>query len=98
MKTTKAQFNGFVKHCEIFRNRFGLLDWNVYYRKEDLDDAYSTIEIDLIEKTATVRFNAVLSRSDAEKNWIKRAAMHEMIHLLVGRLAYIAICNRQRDD
>jgi len=90
MKTTKTQFNEFIKWCEIYRNRFGLLDWNVYYRREYLKESYATIDIDLTEKTSTIKFNTILDKSDIENSWIHRTAKHEMIHLLVGRLAEIA--------
>ena len=89
-KTTKAQFHEFIKHCERYRAQLSLWDWQIYYRHEKLDDAYATADIDLPSKTVTIKFNSDLEKSDFEPGWIERTAKHEMIHVFIGRITYLA--------
>src|SRR5258706_6388707 len=92
--TTKENFALFSETVKDYQKKFGLLDWNIQLRHVsigavELAQANSNCE----GCVATVTLN---------KNWkeldpitderIRRVALHEVIHVLLANLSYIASC------
>jgi len=91
MKTTKKQFSEFKKACLEWQKRLGLLDWSLYFGMSKLEDAYATVNINVLGRVATVLLTSVLEDKDVADNLdIGLTALHEMLHILLARMQYIA--------
>ena len=89
-KTTKKEFEIFKSECQMWIDKFELNNWSVFYEWKGLDsDAYSVRDIS--NHNATIGFSTSISNDfDMGMNrveYIKYCAKHEIIHLLIGRLA-----------
>lgn len=89
IKTRKAQFKTFVKWCEYYRHKFGLINWRVEYSHMGEEGSHAHFSYNLTAMSVTMFF---------AKNWtdeilmpteevLRHAAKHEMLELLLVRLS-----------
>ena len=91
-KTTGEDFVTFQKEFKKWQKFFGLNGYTIYFKYKPLDDQFADIEIEQNIMAAIVRLNSRLSENSEPFKDIKRSAKHEAIHLLIGRLNYLATC------
>jgi hypothetical protein len=82
------EFELFKKEFERYQKLFGLMGYKVYFWHDPLEnsDVIANIFVDQGEMVASVKLNSKLSRDAQKYKDIKKAARHEAIHLLTGRL------------
>jgi len=87
MKTTKKDFELFVKECEYWVNRFKLDDWQIdyFHNKHEPNNCIAKVNTTLTAKSASVTLNSDLA--DDINVDIKATAKHEIIHILLGELS-----------
>ena len=90
IKTTKSQYDEFKKEFMRWVNRFGLHDWKVFFYHEKLDGCFARIVYDNMNSAASVKFNSEVDETDENFMNPKMSAKHEVIHLLLARLNYLA--------
>ncbi|MHC4891706.1 MAG: hypothetical protein ACYTEO_19835 [Planctomycetota bacterium] len=88
MKTTKAQFKTFVKWCEHYRQKFGLINWRVEYSHMGEDGLHAHFSYNLTAMSVTIFFaeNWTDEVVVTTENVLRHAAKHEMLELLLTRL------------
>ncbi len=94
MKTTKEDFNVFVKECERLVKKLGLQSYNITYIHTKLNNRRAEVYIDYANGLAVVKLGFDWddkARSLLSTYELKLAAKHEIGHLLVGRLHCIAM-------
>lgn len=84
---TKERFKATFRR---WQERFSLLDYNVSFLWEKLDDTWAEITVDVANAAATVRFNTDISEQPDEEQ-IDRLALHECMHLLFAEFADSAV-------
>ena len=89
-KLTTKQFNIFRAECLRLQKEWGLLGWRLYFEFKPLKNRYAEADIDLEGRLATLRLSSQLDNDVLEANNILHHAKHEMIHVLMGRLADLA--------
>ena len=90
-KTSKRHFDYF-KTCFLRQKLFGLIHYNVYFKHAKLTNAYADISVDEDGKVATVRFATNWPDRLITSDEINKCALHEISHLLIHRLKWIATC------
>lgn len=88
MKTTKEQFQYFVKECKKRIKEYGLGGWKVYFQHQDLANDFARISANLTVMVATIFFcddwdDPIRPCNNAE---IAVVARHEVLHLLTSRI------------
>ncbi len=79
-------FVRFQKHFKYYQKLFGLTGYKVYFKYEELDSGFASININQGGMVATVKLNSKLPDKDKPFKHIRMSAKHEALHLLVGRL------------
>ena len=90
MKVTKQQYKMFVKECRYWIDKLELNNWNYAFEFKKLEDATAQTRLELTGLTVTIALCTDLETFDYEissNDYIKQCAKHEVIHVLVGRLA-----------
>jgi len=88
MVYSEEDFVLFQSEFKKWQERFGLNDWQVYFKHEPIDGSFATIVTDLGGMIATVRLNNDLPEKDHPFKDVERTAKHEALHLLIGRLEW----------
>lgn len=87
MKTTKADFELFKKYCNEAVQKLGLVEWSLYYDRDNLEDAYARTYWKLAAGAATIvlatYWDDLRPKTDEE---IRRLAYHEVMHVLMAPL------------
>jgi hypothetical protein len=88
VKTTKAQFKTFVKWCEHYRQKFGLVNWQIDYEHVPLNGTHAYFNVNLLGYQATVSFtehwtDEVVPLTEEQ---LRSDAKHEMMHIVTARL------------
>ena len=92
------EFIAFQKWFTFYQKKLRLNNYKVYFKYEPLKDVFADIDIDQNGMVATVRLNSALTDKDKPFKNPKNHALHECIHLLLGRLStraqarYVAAC------
>ncbi|KKN76885.1 hypothetical protein LCGC14_0365360 [marine sediment metagenome] len=88
----KIDFELFQSEFKKWQKLFGLTGYRVYFKCEPIVDSsvVANIDVSLGDMIATVTLNSELSAEKEPPKGIKKAAKHEAIHLLVGRLDQVA--------
>ena len=99
MKTTKKQFEQFKAECLRLQGVLGLMEWDIYFDHEDLKaDEYARIITDVDGLTCVLKYNMELdSASHRDANPVK-TAKHEMSHLLLAKLRFLATCRYLHEE
>lgn len=92
MKTSKADFNIFKKECKRLIDEWELNNWDMRYVHAKIDDAYAEIVRDGENFDAAIILNTEVEgkipRNITQKDYFKKLAKHECIHLLLGNLTH----------
>ncbi len=92
MKTTAADFTIFKKEAKDYLKFFGLTDWYVYFAHEDVvghDEAAAMFEMDFSNRVANLTLIKTWETKPTPE-MLRRAAFHEVIHVLFSRLHALA--------
>ena len=97
MKTSKKDFEFFVRECKKWGKILELADWDIrYFHEERKSNALAVTLRDLQGRAASVYLSTDWDEVSHEA--LTSTAKHEMIHLLVGRLAGNAFCRFITED
>lgn len=100
MKKQKSN-SDFLKFQQVFKKYqqlFGLTGYRVYFKHEPLCDAYATITVNQEDHIATVSLNSTTPEEELKFRDVEASAKHEAIHLLTGRLQYLASSRYCNED
>ena len=81
-------FKLFQKYFTEYQQKFGLMGYKVYFKHEELDDAFAEITMNSSGMVATVRLNNKLPDKDKPFKNIRENAKHEAIHLMLSKVEY----------
>lgn len=91
---TKQEMEDFSVFCSEFKKwqgRFGLGDYDIAFKHEEVKDEFANITMDQGGMVATVRLNNEVPGDFADFVDVQRSAKHEAIHLLLFRLEERAV-------
>lgn len=77
-------FEVFKKEFKYWQERFGLLDWEVYFKHEPVDAGFACIHYKNNSRVATATINSDVDAYNKELVDPKGSAKHEAIHLLLS--------------
>jgi hypothetical protein len=93
VKTTKADFEYFKRRYLFHLAEFGISDYEIRFKHEDIDDAYAATNPNVECRYVVVGLSTNWANSDGlkvTKAALDNTARHEVLHLLplkLGRLA-----------
>jgi hypothetical protein len=87
---TMTDFELFQKECKKWIEFFGLTDYKIYFSHKPLEDCYADVVWEHPARAATFRLNSKMSEEDETDKDIKQTAFHEVTHLLMAKLTYLA--------
>jgi len=87
----KKDFEIFQKEFKYWQERFGLLDWEVYFKHEPVDAGFACIHYKNNSRVATATINSDVDAYNKELVDPKGSAKHEAIHLLLSDLAHMGL-------
>lgn len=91
MTTTKEHFEIFKEECKKWINYYGLLQWEInFYHDETKSDNCALALWNLVAKRCDFYMYYEWDKEDLTEEYIKRVALHEVTHLLLGRLHSLA--------
>lgn len=92
MKIPKSHFNRFKKKFIELRNVLNLRCYHIYFRFEPINDAYAKLSIDQQGGSATISFSSEEKSKIylAERPSPEQLAKHEVSHLFIAKLGYLA--------
>lgn len=91
--TTKAHFVFFSEMVRCYQQKLGLSDWDIQIRHESIGTQLAQTNSDCEGCVATIALNKAWKPLDPiQDKRIKRLALHEVIHVLLADLYYIASC------
>lgn len=90
-KTTKAHFKLFRDECLYWQKRLGLVNYDIGFKLDALDDSKSEIHRDIVNKVAVVKLDSNWEDDFAPltNDEIIMTALHEILHLLLTELALL---------
>lgn len=86
----RREYDEFRKACLWFQSVLNLNDWTVYFRFMPLHGNHAEIDSDVVSRVAVVRFNSVFDVVESDGRNVIEIAAHEMAHLLLADIAWIA--------
>ena len=90
MKISKADFNRFKREFVRLQQLLGLTQYRVSFFHEKLKDNYAELHVQQIDKVVGVYLNNHTNEhSDSVDEGPESHAKHEVIHLLIDRLAWL---------
>ncbi len=96
---TKGDFARFVEQVGVWLVRFGVSEWQIDYRHEQLAPSTSAeVEFDNEGKSATFRLNECVESSSDHLVDVDALALHEVLHLILADFAWVASRSRDRDE
>ena len=96
MKTTEADFQRFKCECLRLQEKWGLLDYTLYFTHGTGDGNLAEITPDDVGCVARLRYAKTVSISDVPP--VEILAKHEMIHLLLSRVKTLGSSRWAADD
>lgn len=95
-KTTKADFKTFISRVSYWASKLGVTNYEFYFVHRDLTDtdydgSVATVQMNYLSKSAIFTLNAQWTESCNSKS-LDRTAYHEVLHLLLYHLTYLASC------
>ena len=92
-KVNRAYFKKFKDSFLYWQKEFGLMEYRVCFLQEHLDDAFAQLRTNIEGKLVHVVLNTEWeSDLTATDDGPEEHAKHEAVHLLLGRLAWLARC------
>jgi hypothetical protein len=94
-KTSTTDFRFFRNRVRFYIQKLGLTDYEVVFKHEDcngteLEDGQSGIVTNACNKIAAVYLNKDWTNCEISEKSINIAALHEVLHLLLGEYWYYA--------
>lgn len=86
MKTNKADFDFFKSECSRWIKAWNLDGWGIEFRHEPLRDRYAEISFNIEARKAAVFFATEIN-GPYTRDQMAESAKHEMVHLMLARLA-----------
>lgn len=86
-KLSQEQFQQFEQECRRLQKEWGLNQLKLFFYFKPLVERYAESEVDLGGATASIRLTTELSPLAYKDFNVLEAAKHEMIHVLLGKLA-----------
>ena len=90
IKTTKAEFNQFVKECKRIHRVLGLGDWELTFRHHEItgeaEGSFACVAWNESATIATLEFNL----HPPEKDCPIATAKHEMVHVATAKFKELA--------
>lgn len=87
--TTNKHYKLFCKECKRLVKEWGLRDWKIYYEHDEDKGNRGRCWYDVANHTATIQLSAYWESKPSKKG-IKFCARHEMTHLIIANLCWIA--------
>ena len=87
-----ADISYFQERCKYWIDFFGLKDWHIRYMKKDIKPN-AEVWMNYPGKIATIVINEIIVLYDGEnyKKDLNRSAFHEICHILLDELIYLAL-------
>jgi len=95
-KTTQKQFEIFQEEVNKWVDMLGLYEWDVHVSIDEMN-AHGQCQFDLVNRKAIVELSDELQKTNALESEIRLCALHEVLHILIGKL-YIMSRNRKWND
>ena len=86
----KKDFVLFQKEFKVWQQRLGLTGYKVFFKYEDIGTCFASIKVNQEDMVGVVRFNSSILEDDKQHLDVKAVALHEALHLLLGRLTSCA--------
>jgi len=97
--TTPRAFAIFKAECDRLVKLWGLNDWEVRVRHEDIGENLATCTPGIVSRICIIRLGTTWGPSDIPTDAaIKNAARHEVAHLATGELIALARARYVTDD
>ena len=87
MKVPKSHFNRFKKECLRWQEKLGLTCYRAYFEQKDLPGNYAEIKGN---EPGGVALLLLCTKRDQDYGDPEQHAKHEVIHLLLHRLVWLA--------
>ena len=84
-ETSDADYSYFQKRFQHWAGFYGLHEWKIYFKHEDIENAYAYICISAIGRCCTV-YLAINWPQKPLKEKLDESAFHEATHLLLGKI------------
>lgn len=97
MLKKQKDFEQYKRYFEYYRNKFGLMGYEVFYKHKPIDGVYASINANTGEMVATTTLNSKLSDDAKPFKNVKLSAKHEALHLLISRLENNGRCRFMSD-
>ena len=98
MKTTKKDFELFIKHALYWQKKLSLLDWHIYFNhKRIVDGSFANTSCSLTGRGVTINFNTIWKERKTTSAELKQCALHEILHIVTAPL-YIEARARYTDE
>ena len=89
-QTTIEDYENFKACCMKYKDLFGIVQYDLYFKHENLDGEISNVNCDIEAKNATIFFSTEITDICREKqDWIEATALHEVLHIVLGELVYL---------
>lgn len=94
MKTTKKHFETFIAEVKRLMDKWELNNWQVAFEHKKMNTCNAKIRPQLCNYKASFAFSTdndfdYVNHGCNKTEYIKRIAMHEVIHLLLSRLSVV---------
>lgn len=99
-RVTNAEFELFRDSVREFVELFGLREWRVYVKKDnEMDDhTFGECRHDSANKICTIAICGAFYEKKSHPFMPRQIALHEVIHLAIDNLVWVARCRYVRPD
>ena len=90
-KTTVKHFEIFKAECEKWIDEFGLKNWVIrIYHESAVNDCLASFSARVLDRVASIFLNKEWKKNEATNYELSRTAYHEVCHILLLRLQWLA--------
>jgi hypothetical protein len=86
VKTTKADFDYFVKRCKHWIKVLGINGWEIEYKHTNLPGQLARWGGDSVSMHTTLYLGIDWEETEPTKKELDLTALHEVLHLLLGEI------------
>jgi len=91
-RTTGEHFKIFQEEAWYWIQRFGLKGWNIHYTHENTDnESFATCAHNVSGRVVTLNLEKDWEDFLVTERQVRQSAFHEVIHILLARLRWLAI-------
>ena len=94
-RTTKEHFRIFQDEAQYWIERFGLKNWRIVFTHEKWDheeSSYANYGYNAEDRNVTINLEPDWQDEKVTEYQLRRSAFHEVVHVLLCRLRYLALC------